>query len=153
MVSHYLHHHECFGQQSSEPTRSTLKYLAELVTRERIESLTGAKYFPCCYLERPEVDDAVTRWFLKGETPAFLIAGTAGSGKTSLLCRIADGSLLRNQQVTAHLVRGDEMGKGQRPLLQRLLQDFELEGKSFRTLIEAWDRRTPRIRWSSSLMR
>ena len=26
------------------------------------------------------------------------------------------------------------MGKGQRPLLQRLLQDFELEGKSFRTL-------------------
>jgi Flp pilus assembly protein TadD len=71
---------------------------AREITRGTIDDLCGVKYFPDFYRERiaipaapgSGVDDAAVRWLEHGREAALLIAAEAGSGKTSLLCRLAE---------------------------------------------------------------
>ena len=72
-----------------------------------IENLQGVKYFPETYQERTVantiregkdgngerdlgVDDTAWRWLETGTQSALIVAAEAGSGKTSLFCRIAE---------------------------------------------------------------
>ena len=72
-----------------------------------IENLRGVKYFPETYQERTfanaiadgkdgsggrelGVDDTTWRWLETGTQSALIVAAEAGSGKTSLFCRIAE---------------------------------------------------------------
>jgi Flp pilus assembly protein TadD len=72
-----------------------------------IENLRGVKYFPGTYQERTVanalgeykdgnighelgVDDTTWRWLETGTQSALIVAAEAGSGKTSLFCRIAE---------------------------------------------------------------
>jgi Flp pilus assembly protein TadD len=89
---------------------------ARETSRGVIENLTGVKYFPEVYQERravrtarsparredeeaePDdagqgVDDAVADWLARGREAALIVAAEAGSGKTSLFCRLAENLL------------------------------------------------------------
>ncbi len=57
--------------------------------KANLGELTGKKYFPDCYVERRGVDD-VFNLCLQGESKALLLIGEAGSGKSSLLCRLVE---------------------------------------------------------------
>jgi Flp pilus assembly protein TadD len=80
-----------------------------------VDVLRGVKYFPAFYEERrggstesaagaqgeevegetevPGVDDAVRRWLDGGSPAALILAAEAGTGKTSLLCRLTEDLL------------------------------------------------------------
>lgn len=68
-----------------------------------IDNLTNVKYFPAFYQERRTqkgkpaneneaagVDDAVESWLSRGRESALILSAEAGSGKTSLLCHVAE---------------------------------------------------------------
>ena len=70
-----------------------------------VENLRGVKYFPEFYQERRAagtvelegdkrqitgIDDAVERWLAAGKESALIVAAEAGSGKTSLFCRLSE---------------------------------------------------------------
>ena len=77
------------GQDRAGTTRWTLAGWSRATARESVNSLRGRKYFPECYVERRGVDDVVSMCM---ERPgrALLLLGEAGSGKSSLLARLAD---------------------------------------------------------------
>jgi hypothetical protein len=90
----------------------TLAPWARMTTIQALEDLAGRKYFPAFYLARPDVDGAVDRYeSLSGR--ALLLLGEAGSGKSSLIARLADrltGGQETGEHSAASLVaeRGDE---------------------------------------------
>jgi tetratricopeptide (TPR) repeat protein/energy-coupling factor transporter ATP-binding protein EcfA2 len=86
-----------FGLERRETRPWDLPAWAEFHSREALEALRGRKYFPECYLERTGVDDVVAAR-LQESGKALLLLGEAGSGKSSLLARLAE-SLLREQEV------------------------------------------------------
>ncbi len=57
--------------------------------KANLAELTGKKYFPDCYVDRRGVDD-VFNLCLQGESKGLLLIGEAGSGKSSLLCRLVE---------------------------------------------------------------
>jgi hypothetical protein len=64
--------------------------------RLTLDQLTDRKYFPRFYLERPNVDGALDR--LAGlEGGALLLLGDAGSGKSSLIARLAERLLVEHE--------------------------------------------------------
>jgi hypothetical protein len=62
---------------------------ARMTTQQTLEDIHNRKYFPSFYLERPDVDSVPDRL---SETPgkALLLIGDAGSGKSSLIARLAE---------------------------------------------------------------
>ncbi len=57
--------------------------------RQTLEDIYNRKYFPSFYLERPDVD-SVTYYLAQSAGKALLLIGEAGSGKSSLLARLAE---------------------------------------------------------------
>lgn len=57
--------------------------------RQTLSELRGGKYFPECYLERRHVDPVVAACVRTGGR-GLLVLGESGSGKSSLLARLAD---------------------------------------------------------------
>jgi hypothetical protein len=67
----------------------TLAPWARMTAAQTLDDLTGTKYFPAFYLLRPDVDGAVDHYeSVSGR--ALLLLGEAGSGKSSLIARLAD---------------------------------------------------------------
>lgn len=67
---------------------------AQMTAELTLDAITGRKYFPEAYLERPDVDGALQR-IAHAQGRALLLLGEAGSGKSSLIARLAD-------QLTGH---------------------------------------------------
>jgi hypothetical protein len=67
----------------------TIVSWARMTAQQTLEGIYNRKYFPSFYLERPGVDDALTR-LAQTAGKAMLLIGDAGSGKSSLLARLAD---------------------------------------------------------------
>jgi hypothetical protein len=67
----------------------TLAPWARMTAAQTLDDLTGTKYFPDFYLARPDVDGAVDRYEAESGR-ALLLLGEAGSGKSSLIARLAD---------------------------------------------------------------
>jgi tetratricopeptide (TPR) repeat protein len=67
----------------------TLAPWARTTAAQTLDDLTGTKYFPAFYLVRPDVDGALERYETQSGR-ALLLLGEAGSGKSSLIARLAD---------------------------------------------------------------
>lgn len=68
---------------------STIAQQAARHTRGLLDALTGARYHPETYLERPAVDEMVREFLEHSAASACIVAGEPGSGRASLLCRLA----------------------------------------------------------------
>ena len=77
------------GQDSEGTKRWTIAGWSRATAREAVASLRDRKYFPECYVERRKVEEAVGHCTANGGR-GLLILGEAGSGKSSLLARLAD---------------------------------------------------------------
>jgi tetratricopeptide (TPR) repeat protein len=62
---------------------------AQMTARQTIDELKGRKYFPSFYLERADIDGRVEQYAAQPGR-ALLLLGEAGSGKSSLIARLAD---------------------------------------------------------------
>lgn len=84
----------------------TLAPWSRMTATQTLEDLTGTKYFPGFYFVRPDVDGAVERYEgVSGR--ALLLLGEAGSGKSSLMARLADrllGGVEKTARSSADLV-------------------------------------------------
>jgi hypothetical protein len=132
----------------------TLADWAFSVTATTIENLRGVKYFPQYYQERRStitvrgVDDAVESWMERRKESALLVAATAGAGKTSLLCRIAEKLLEQGDAPGANadcvlLLLGGQIRGGRGQLFERVRSGLGIREdasgvQSFTELLEAW---------------
>ena len=123
-------------------------------TTSTIENLQGVKYFPQYYQERRStlavrgVDDTVESWLERRKESALLVAATAGAGKTSLLCRIAEKLLEQGDAPGAHadcvlLLLGGQIRGGRGQLFERVRSGLGIREdasgvQSFAELLEAW---------------
>ncbi len=87
-----------YGLERQETRPWVLPAWAEFYSGETLDALRGKKYFPECYLERKGIDDVVAAR-LQESGKALLVLGEAGSGKSSLLARLAEGFLLEKEDV------------------------------------------------------
>jgi tetratricopeptide (TPR) repeat protein len=81
--------HVDIGLAFEETTPWTITGWARVSTRESIDRLFGRTYFPKFYMERERLDEIVERQLSTPGT-ALLLIGDSGSGKSSLLTRLAD---------------------------------------------------------------
>lgn len=132
----------------------TLADWAFSVTANTIENLRGVKYFPQYYQERKStsdvrgVDDTVESWLDRRKESALLVAATAGAGKTSLLCRIAEKLLEQSGAPGGHadcvlLLLGGQIRGGQGQLFARIRSGLGVREdttgvQSFSELLDAW---------------
>lgn len=86
---------------------------AQMTAELTLDAITGRKYFPDTYLERPDVDGALQR-VAHAQGRALLLLGEAGSGKSSLIARLADqltghhASLARHNAAAAAIIAEGE---------------------------------------------
>ena len=67
----------------------TLMPWARMTAMQTLDDLRGRKYFPDFYLQRPDIDGTLDRYQATSGR-ALLLLGEAGSGKSSLIARLAD---------------------------------------------------------------
>ena len=77
------------GLSRDETKMWTLATWSSENARANLEELIGKKYFPDCYVERKGVDD-LFNLCIQAEGRGLLLLGEAGSGKSSLLCRLVE---------------------------------------------------------------
>ncbi|MDP2339509.1 MAG: zinc ribbon domain-containing protein [Deltaproteobacteria bacterium] len=83
-----------FGFGKEDTKRFSLVDWAATASSEILAGLRGRKYFPEALVRRPGVDDVVDALINDGPPgKALFVLGDAGSGKTSLLCRLVDDLL------------------------------------------------------------
>lgn len=88
----------------SAAIHSTVEQQARRHTTALLESLTGARYHPETYLERPSVDDMVREFLEHSAASACIVAGSPGAGRVSLLCRLAGWLATENREDAVLLV-------------------------------------------------
>lgn len=109
--------------------------------RRTLDDVTGVKYLPQCYLDRPALG-SVLRQFAAAETThhrAMLLTGKAGSGKTALCCDLVHRLLQGNDEDLVFFVRGDGLTPeiaGANLLLGNLLHKIGIEPREFSTFAE-----------------
>ena len=138
-----------------------LSELAFATTETTIQSLLGSKYFPEYYQERRGgsgtgagargVDDTVREWLERRPECALLVAASAGGGKTSLLCHLAEELLApadSEQGEAQHmdcvlLLVASAVRGGPGALFQRIREGLLVSGdkdgvSNFAKLLDAW---------------
>ena len=112
-----------FGLDEKATTRWTLADWSASTSGRLLSELTGRKYFPDFYLERTGVDEVVQRSlgldprFVTEESEkrgkALLLLGEAGSGKSSLLCRLIHDLLERKAEQEGEEEADPDRSQGQ----------------------------------------
>jgi tetratricopeptide (TPR) repeat protein len=91
------------GLSNDETKMWTLAAWATDNAKANLEELTGRKYLPDCYVERRGVDNILEICLQAPTAKGLLLIGEAGSGKSSLLCRLVE-KLTEQSQVKAAAV-------------------------------------------------
>ena len=124
---------------------------AEFYSRETLDALRGRKYFPECYLERKGIDDVAVARLQQGGK-ALLVLGEAGSGKSSLLARLAEGLLQEKEDredpaapsqakdtvifLSGRALTGDVAATGRQLLTEALLARTGIQSGAFKDLTD-----------------
>ena len=87
----------------------TLLHTANDFARRTLEDQIGRKYLPSCYLDRPLWSEPLRQFVSARETAfqAFLLSGSAGCGKTALLCDLTRRLLEDHPEHVVFFLRGD----------------------------------------------
>jgi hypothetical protein len=103
---------------------STIEQQCRRYTAAHLDALTGARYHAETYLERPSVDEMVKEFLEHSAASACIVAGDAGSGRVSLLCRLAGWLASEQREDAVLLIAGT--GYDGRTTRQRILGALEL---------------------------
>ncbi len=93
-------------------------------TTSHLDALTGTRYHSDTYLERPSVDEMVREFLDHSAASACIVAGEPGSGRVSLLCRLA--GWLRDEQREDAVLLLAGTGYDGRTTTRRILDALEL---------------------------
>lgn len=102
-----------------------------------LEDLRGVKYVQECFVDRPHLSEPLRHFLMastdKSKARGLVLSGAAGSGKTSLVCHLANELLAHPKQPIVLLLRGDSIlprGKGNL-LFQDVAHKAGLRAKDF----------------------
>jgi len=120
--------------------------------RRTLADLSGVKYLPTCYLDRPALSQPLEQFITHPDgSPqrAFLLSGRAGCGKTALLCHRVRGLLETQREYLVFFVRGDGLLQeleGTNLLLANILYKIGLNPRDFLSFSELFNHLAARMR-------